>query len=146
MNTTKIKFLSVFLLITTFTGMPAMAGNSAQTDSLEMKMPELMFRTDAVTSTAAISGMTGETAGKTPATDISNTFYGNLQGLTVMEGSGQIGYDAAIMSIRGKGTFNDDDFAIYVDGFETDMSYVSNLLPSEIEKALKIFEKTISEL
>ena len=134
MNTTKIKFLSVFLLITTVTGMPAMAGNSAQTDSLEMKMPELMFRTDAVTSTAAISGMTGETAGKTPATDISNTFYGNLQGLTVMEGSGQIGNDAAIMSIRGKGTFNDDDFAIYVDGFETDMSYVSNLLPSEIEK------------
>ena len=126
--------MSASLLLLSGIALSAEAQTAVRKDTIPEMTPELMFRTESITSAAAISGMTGETAGRTPATDLTNTFFGNLQGLTVMEGSGQIGQDAAIMSIRGKGTFNDDSFTIFVDGFETDESFLSNLLPSEIDK------------
>ncbi len=84
-------------------------------------------------STAAISSVTGEQMYKTPTSNITNTLYGLLPGLSVMSGSGQLGYDMADMTIRGKGTFNTDDtYTVYVDGFETDPSYIYYMLPSEI--------------
>ena len=99
------------------------------------KQPELLFRSSADRSTAAISSISGETAYQTPTSNLTNTLYGLLPGLSVMQGSGQLGYDIATMTIRGKGTFNEDDsFAVFVDGFEIDPSFVSTLLPSEIDR------------
>ncbi len=84
-------------------------------------------------STAAISGVTGEQMYATPTSNITNTLYGLLPGLSVMSGSGQLGYDIAEMTIRGKGTFNSEDsYTVYVDGFETDPSFITYMLPSEI--------------
>lgn len=84
-------------------------------------------------STAAVSSVTGEQMYATPTSNITNTLYGLLPGLTVMSGSGQLGQDIAEMAIRGKGTFNtDDSYTVFVDGFETDPSFIEYMLPSEI--------------
>lgn len=84
-------------------------------------------------STAAISSVTGEKMYATPTSNITNTLYGLLPGLSVMSGSGQLGYDIAEMTIHGKGTFNSEDsYTVYVDGFETDPSFITYMLPSEI--------------
>ena len=84
-------------------------------------------------SPAAISKVTGEQMYATPTSNITNTLYGLLPGLSVMSGSGQLGYDIADMTIRGKGTFNSDDsYTVFVDGFETDPSFITYMLPSEI--------------
>ena len=84
-------------------------------------------------STAAVSTVKGSTLYKIPAANLTNTLYGRLPGLTVMQGSGQPGYDAAMLRIRGAGTFNEQDVAVFVDGFQTNMSYLQFLAPSEIE-------------
>lgn len=109
--------------------------NSPEAGKSRDKQPELMFRTSADRSAAAISGISGDEAYKTPTSNLTNTLYGLLPGLAVMQGSGQLGYDIATMTIRGKGTFNENDsFTVFVDGFETDPSFVSTLLPSEIDR------------
>lgn len=100
----------------------------------EEKQPDLLFRTTETRATGAVSSITGDDAFKTPTSNLTNTLYGRLAGLAVMQGSGQLGYDIASMTIRGKGTFNSDDsFTVYVDGFETDPSYVATLVPTEID-------------
>lgn len=110
----------------------AYADEKADNRILE-KQPDILFRNSDIRSTAAISSISGDDAFKTPTTNLTNTLYGRLAGLAVMQGSGQLGYDIASMTIRGKGTFNNDDsFTVFVDGFETDPSFVSTLLPSEI--------------
>ncbi|MDP4240699.1 MAG: SusC/RagA family TonB-linked outer membrane protein, partial [Bacteroidota bacterium] len=62
-----------------------------------------------------------------------NTLYGLLPGLTVYQGSGQPGYDAASLKIRGTGSYNSESYAVYVDGFQVDFNYFEYLSPSEIE-------------
>lgn len=100
-----------------------------------VKQPEILFRTSGDRSTAAVSGISGAEAYKTPASNLTNTLYGLIPDLAVMQGSGQLGYDIAVMTIRGKGTFNDkDSFTVFVDGFETDPSFMSYLLPSEVDR------------
>lgn len=85
-------------------------------------------------NTAAISSVDSEQMQKTPTSNITNTFYGRLAGLAVMQGSGQLGQDMAQMTIRGAGTFNSSDsYTVYVDGFETDPSFITYMLPAEIE-------------
>lgn len=86
-------------------------------------------------STSAVSVTDSEQMEKTPVSNVTNTLYGLLNGLSVMQGSGQLGYDIAQMAIRGKGTFNSSDsYTVYVDGFETDPSFISYMLVSEIDK------------
>lgn len=116
-------------------GCGAMYAEEKTDNGTKDKQPDLLFRTSDLRSTSAISQITGEEAAETPTTNLTNTLYGRLAGLAVMEGSGQLGYDIANMSIRGKGTFNSDDsFTVYVDGFETDEAFVATLLPSEIDR------------
>lgn len=96
---------------------------------------QALFDISAERSTSAVSVTSSEQMGKTPVSNITNTLYGLLNGLSVMQGSGQLGYDIAQMTIRGAGTFNSSDsYTIYVDGFETDPSFVTYMLVSEIDK------------
>ncbi len=97
------------------------------------KEPGALFSVDRETSTAAVSFVDGNTLYKTSNANISNTLYGLLPGLTVMQGSGQPGYDAATLSIRGLGTYNNQEYTVYVDGFQTNFSYFQYLSPNEIE-------------
>lgn len=80
--------------------------------------------------TAAVSFVSGSTLRKTPAPTLSNTLYGRLPGLTVLQGAGESGYDAPKMFIRGLSTYNDAGFLVFVDGFETSFD---QLAVNEIE-------------
>ncbi|SEW37814.1 TonB-linked outer membrane protein, SusC/RagA family [Chitinophaga sp. YR573] len=83
-------------------------------------------------STSAISTVTGADLYKTPAANITNTLYGRLPGLTVLQGSGEPGYDGATMTTRGIGTYDNNSLVIYVDGFQVTSDYFQYLSSSEI--------------
>jgi TonB-linked SusC/RagA family outer membrane protein len=85
---------------------------------------------ESVTGTGAVSG---QLLYKTPVPNITNTLYGVLPGLYVKQRSGEPGYDGAQLSIRGRGTYDNTDLIIYVDGFQTTASYFAYLSPAEIE-------------
>lgn len=99
----------------------------------QIKEPGALFKVNKATSTAAVSTITGDVLYKTTVANLSNTLYGLLPGLTVSQGSGQPGYDAAALYIRGTGTYNSESCAVFVDGFQTDFNYFQYLSPSEIE-------------
>lgn len=85
-------------------------------------------------STSSISSISGEQIYATPTSNITNTLFGLAPGITVIAGKGMLGNDLADITIRGKGTFNSEDkYTVYVDGFETDPSFITYMLPSEIE-------------
>lgn len=80
--------------------------------------------------TSAISTVSGAVMRKTFTPTLSNTLFGRLPGLSGLGGSGEPGYDAPSMLIRGMGTFNDSGFLVMVDGFEASFD---NLSVEEIE-------------
>jgi len=86
----------------------------------------------AMAQDSAISAVTGADLYKTPAANITNTLYGRLPGLTVLQGSGEPGYDGAAMITRGVGTYDNNNLIIYVDGFQVTAHYFQYLSPSEI--------------
>ena len=51
----------------------------------------------------------------------------------MQQGSGEPGYDAATLNIRGIGSYTYGSYAVYVDGFQTDMTYAQYLTAEEIE-------------
>lgn len=81
----------------------------------------------------AQASVSGSTLYQTPTANITNTLYGRLPGLTVLQGSGEPGYDAASLYIRGRGTYDNSSLVIYVDGFQTTSSYFQYMSPAEIE-------------
>src|SRR5688572_21022332 len=83
-----------------------------------------------LTGTHSVSG---QVLYKTPVPNITNTLYGYLPGLTVRQGSGEPGYDNAMLYIRGRGSLDNDNMIIYVDGFQTTPSFFSYISASEIE-------------
>jgi len=95
--------------------------------------PTALFESDKVSSTAAISSVSGEVLSKTPVANISNTLYGLLPGLNVLQGTGEPGNDRAYLWIRGIGSYNYEDYAIFVDGFQTTFNYLQYLSPTEID-------------
>jgi TonB-linked SusC/RagA family outer membrane protein len=117
------------------------AVNARQPDSLQNKQtkywnqeqPGLFFGVDKVNSTSAASSVSGETLYKTPAANLTNTFYGLFPGLSVVQGSGEPGYDKATVNIRGIGSYNYGSYTVFVDGFQTTPDYLQYLTPSEIK-------------
>lgn len=81
----------------------------------------------------AVSSVSGSELYKTPTANLSNTLYGLLPGLTVIQGSGEPGYDGASLYIRGMGSYNGGSYAIFVDGFQTTWAYFQYLSATEIE-------------
>jgi TonB-linked SusC/RagA family outer membrane protein len=59
--------------------------------------------------------------------------FGRIPGLNVSQSNGEPGYDAARLNIRGVATYNNQSLAVFVDGFQTNMSYFQFLSPGEIE-------------
>lgn len=83
--------------------------------------------------TAAISTVSGSTLYKTATANLTNTLYGLLPGLSVIQGLGEPGYDMSTINIRGIGAYTYGGYAVYVDGFQSDMDYAQHLTPLEIE-------------
>src|SRR5687768_1517396 len=106
---------------------------TAVKDATSSRIPGALFEFNKNNNTAAVSTVTGEILYKTPAANLSNTLYGLLPGLTVMQGSGEPGNDAASLFIRGIGSYNFGSYAIFVDGFQTTFSFFEYMSPSEIE-------------
>lgn len=80
--------------------------------------------------TAAIATTTGNELSKTFAPTLSNTLYGRIPGLIVMQGSSEPGYDAPSLYARGVSSFRDGGLITIVDGFE---SPFDQLAPEEVE-------------
>jgi TonB-linked SusC/RagA family outer membrane protein len=84
--------------------------------------------------TGAISSVTGETLQKTFTSNIGNTLYGQIPGLTVMQTSGQAGLDFPTMTVRGVNTFSTgSNMLVIVDGFPSTEIFFQQLTPQEIE-------------
>ncbi len=106
----------------------------SETDSIKLQYePSALFETEKSGSTAAVSTVSGDVLYKTPSANLSNTFCGMFPELTVLQGSGEPGYDRSFLWIRGLGSYNYGEYAIFVDGFQTTFDYLQYLSPSEIE-------------
>ena len=87
--------------------------------------------------TGAISTASGEELYKVENVNLSNTFAGAFSGLTVMQGSGELGNNTAKWLIRGMGSYGVGSWStakIFVDGFEVNKEYMTAISPAEIEK------------
>ena len=93
-----------------------------------------LIQTSQVLTTAATVSVKGEVLERTPTSNLHNSLYGLLPGLTVLQRSGEPGYDAAWLTIRGIGSYNYGKYTVFVDGFQTNDSYFQYLHPSEIER------------
>lgn len=130
-----ILFVTLLFTTTVFVGAQQIAPVSID-DSVRQdysKVPGIYFDTDENISTTAVSSVSGDALYKTPTANLTNTLYGLLPGLVSMQRQGEPGYDQSWMTIRGIGSYNYDSFTVYVDGFQTNMSFVQYLTPAEIE-------------
>lgn len=84
--------------------------------------------------TGAISSVTGDELKKTFSTNIANTLYARIPGLTVQQGSGEPGNDSPVLNSRGLSTFGTGrDMAVIIDGFPSTIDLFEQLTPQEIE-------------
>ena len=83
-----------------------------------------------VTVTGALSSVKAESLTRTPVSSVNNILAGQLTGVTTVQYSGEPGYDAAEIYVRGKGTWGDSAPLIQVDGVERSMF---DLSPDDIE-------------
>ena len=99
--------------------------------------PDKVFYSDGLyEGTGAVSTVKGEQLYKIDNANLSNTFVGAFNGLTVMQGSGELGNDSAKWLIRGLGSYGVAGWStakIFVDGFEVNREYMTAISPTEIE-------------
>ncbi len=67
-----------------------------------------------------------------PAASITNMLYGRIPGLGVYSSTGEPGYDAAKLSIRGVSTYNNSSIPVYVDGFRINSTFFEYMPAAEI--------------
>ncbi len=79
---------------------------------------------------SAISTVKGTELQKSFKSNLTNTLYGRLPGLTVGQGSGEPGNDGASLAARGLGTYANNGFLVMIDGFENSLE---QLVTDEIE-------------
>lgn len=86
-----------------------------------------------VSVTGAISGAKGDELVKTPVASVTNVLAGQISGISSIQYSGEPGADNATLYVRGRGSFNDSNPLIQVDGVTVDQSYLNSIDPNEIE-------------
>ncbi|WP_345955579.1 TonB-dependent receptor [Mucilaginibacter sp. PAMB04168] len=88
-----------------------------------------------ITTTGAISTVSGADLRRNPAASIQNTMAGKLPGFFTQQTSGRPGADGADFYIRGVSSFNSGNNSptIYVDDIEYTLDQFSRLDPNEIE-------------
>ena len=84
--------------------------------------------------TGAISSVKGDEMSKSFTTNVANTLYARLPGLTVGQQSGEPGNDAPTLHARGISTFGTGrDVTIIIDGFPSTLELFHQLTPLVIE-------------
>lgn len=92
-----------------------------------------------ITSTGAVSSISGEQIRQSPSASLQNSLAGRLPGLFTQQRSGQPGKDGAAFQIRGISSYNNTDNnsannpLIIVDDIEFTYDQVNQLDPNEIE-------------
>ena len=141
MNLHKTSFISFTFFACIFLHAPTCAGAQENEDTTVVAnkhlqpetAPGFLLSLSKERSTIPPATVTGKQLFKTPVANITNTLYGQLQGLVVRQRSGEPGYDNASLSIRGRGTYDNSSLVIFVDGFQTTTGYFSYIAPNEIE-------------
>ena len=83
------------------------------------------------TLTGSVSSVNGENLKQSPTTNLTNSLVGRLPGITAIQKSGEPGYDATTITIRGSNTLGDNAPLIVVDGIP--QRSLDRLDPSDIE-------------
>lgn len=82
----------------------------------------------------AVSSVSGDELAGSFTSNVANTLYGRLPGLTVMQSSGEPGADSPALLSRGIGTFGGGSgIHVVVDGFPSSAAFFQQLVPAEIE-------------
>jgi TonB-dependent starch-binding outer membrane protein SusC len=81
--------------------------------------------------TGSVSAVNGSDLKQSPSTNYTNSLVGRIPGLTAIQKSGEPGYDATTITIRGANTLGDNSPLIVVDGIPH--RSLDRLDPSDIE-------------
>ncbi|MDP4184443.1 MAG: TonB-dependent receptor [Bacteroidota bacterium] len=82
------------------------------------------------TVTGSVSTIQTKEIKQSPAANLAVTLAGRLPGLTTIQTSGEPGYDATYLYLRGQGTLNGQAPLILVDGVPRELTYID---PNEVE-------------
>lgn len=85
------------------------------------------------TVTGAVTSVKGTELTKSPAVNLSNSLAGRLPGITAVNGSGEPGYDASAIRIRGTNSLGNNDALIVIDGVPNRAGGFDRLNPNDIE-------------
>ncbi len=85
------------------------------------------------TVSAAVTAIQAADITRSPVANVTNALAGRLPGLTTIQNSGQPGLDAAILYVRGRGTWNNAEPLYVIDGVERSATLFAVMDPSEIE-------------
>lgn len=86
-----------------------------------------------VTVTGSVVAVGGTELQKSPAVDLSNSFAGRLAGVVAVQTSGEPGYDASTIRIRGVNTIGNPNPLIVIDGVPDRDGGLNRLNPQEVE-------------
>ena len=104
-----------------------------EVDTIRQYKPGTSIRECLNTATYSYSGISGSRM-DIPTPSLSNMLYGRIPGLIVTEKGGEPGKDGAYLDIRGIGTYNNNGYPIFVDGYQVDSEFAQNLSAFEIEE------------
>ncbi|HYC87318.1 MAG TPA: TonB-dependent receptor [Chryseosolibacter sp.] len=86
-----------------------------------------------VTVTGSVVAVQGTELQKAPVMDLSNSLAGRLPGVTAIQSSGEPGYDASTIRIRGINTLGNSNALIVIDGIPDRDGGFGRLSPQDIE-------------
>ncbi len=86
-----------------------------------------------VTVTGSVVAVGGAELQKSPAVDLSNSFAGRLAGVVAVQTSGEPGFDASTIRIRGVNTIGNPNPLIVIDGVPDREGGLNRLNPQEVE-------------
>jgi TonB-linked SusC/RagA family outer membrane protein len=86
-----------------------------------------------VTVTGAVAQVKGSELQKSPAVNLSNSLAGRLPGVTAIQSSGEPGYDASTIRIRGSNTLGNSSALIVIDGIPDRVGGLDRINPADIE-------------
>jgi TonB-linked SusC/RagA family outer membrane protein len=86
-----------------------------------------------VTVTGAVSQVKGSELQKSPVVNLSNSLAGRLPGVTAIQSSGEPGYDASTIRIRGSNTLGNSSALIVIDGIPDRVGGLDRINPADIE-------------
>ncbi|WP_333821454.1 TonB-dependent receptor plug domain-containing protein, partial [Ohtaekwangia sp.] len=85
------------------------------------------------TVTGSVVTVKGSDLVKSPAVNLSNSLAGRMPGVTVMQASGEPGYDGSTIRIRGSNTLGNNNALIVIDGIPARTGGIDRLNPADIE-------------